>query len=45
LVRLAPTSLFEEVQQQNQELLEAYHELQACRTELDHRKHARPDAA
>jgi hypothetical protein len=45
LVRLTPPSVFEEVQQQNQDLLEAYHELQACRTELDHRKRSRPDAA
>jgi hypothetical protein len=45
LMRLAPPSVFEEVQQQNQDLLQAYHELQACRTELDHRKRSRPDAA
>jgi hypothetical protein len=45
LSRLAPPSVFEEVQQQNQDLLQAYHELQTCRTELDHRKRSRPDAA
>jgi hypothetical protein len=45
LVRLTPPNIFEEVQQQNQDLLQAYHELQSCRTELDQRKRARPDAA
>jgi hypothetical protein len=45
LVRLTPPSVFDEVQQQNQDLLQAYHELQSCRTELDQRKRSRPDAA
>jgi hypothetical protein len=45
LIHMTPPSVFEEVQQQNQDLLQAYHELQSCRTELDHRKRSRPDAA
>jgi hypothetical protein len=45
LLRLTPPNVFDEVQQQNQDLLQAYHELQSCRTELDQRKRSRPDAA
>jgi hypothetical protein len=45
LVRLTPANLFEEVWQQNQELLRAFRELHVCRNELDHFKRPRPGAA
>ncbi len=43
LAQLTPANLFAEVQQQNQELLQAFHELHACQAEVQRLQ--RPDAA
>jgi hypothetical protein len=45
LARITPANLFEEIRQQNQELLHAFQELHACRAEVERLTRPRPDAA
>ena len=46
LARVTPAGLFDELKQQNRELLQALADCQVCRAELDKlRKHLQPPAA
>jgi hypothetical protein len=45
LARLTPLNLFDEIRQQNQELVQALHELQVCQAESSRLRKAKPDAA